>query len=135
MVRKHHKRARVAAILTAASTIIGVGTAARPASASALFFCYPEYKTIPASQLGNYDVIRVLNTWVKRSTQLFPHDGVAALALSSPAAPAPPARTSAAATAKTLLLIDIGCSLLHGAAVPRARLTCASLLKVIRSTQ
>src|SRR5271155_6082016 len=43
--------------------------------------------------------------------QLWPHDGVAALALSAPAAPRPPTRVSVAVAASTLLLMDMDGSL------------------------
>ena len=51
------------------------------------------------------------NSWLKMSTQVPPHDGVAAFAVaavpSTPAVPTPPTRASVAAVASTLLLMDI----------------------------
>src|ERR1700740_2566775 len=51
------------------------------------------------------------NSWLKMSTQVVPHDGVAAFAVaavpSTPAVPTPPTRASVAAVASTLLLMDI----------------------------
>src|SRR5579862_3039974 len=51
------------------------------------------------------------NSWLKMSTQVPPHDGVAAVAVaavpSTPAVPTPPTRASVAAVASTLLLMDI----------------------------
>src|SRR5579859_820507 len=51
------------------------------------------------------------NSWLKMSTQVPPHDGVAAVAVaavpSTPAVPTPPTRASVAAVARTLLLMDI----------------------------
>jgi hypothetical protein len=71
MARKSIKRALTTVILVAASLGVGIGAAAQPASAAAkpvgpagVFLCYPMYKTIPDSQLGNYDVITILSTWV-----------------------------------------------------------------------
>jgi hypothetical protein len=52
----------------------------------------------------------VPNWWLKMSMQELPHDGVAALAvpaLSAPATPTPPTKVSVAATASTLLLMDM----------------------------
>jgi hypothetical protein len=47
------------------------------------------------------------------SLQLFRQEGVAPLAASGTAAPTPPARVIVAATAKTLLFIDMGYFLLR----------------------
>ena len=51
------------------------------------------------------------NSWPKMSTQVVPHDGVAAFAVaavpSTPAVPTPPTMASVAAVASTLLLMDI----------------------------
>src|ERR1700733_1107242 len=56
------------------------------------------------------------------STQLWPHDGVAALAVpavSVPARPAPPTMVSVAAAASTLVLMDMeGCSSLNSQLYP-----------------
>ncbi len=50
------------------------------------------------------------NSWPKMSTQVGPHDGVAASAVaavpSTPAVPTPPTVASAATAASTLLLMD-----------------------------
>src|ERR1035438_2880427 len=64
----------------------------------------------------------LLNDRLKTSMQLWPHDGVAAVADSVLAAPTPPTSVSAAAVAKTLLLIDMKL-LLGTATVPCARLS------------
>ena len=51
------------------------------------------------------------NSWLKMSTQVLPHDGVAAFAVaavpSTPAVPTPPTTASVAAVASTLLLMDM----------------------------
>ncbi len=51
------------------------------------------------------------NSWLKMSTQVNPHDGVAAFAVtavpSTPAVPTPPTMVSTAAVASTLLLMDM----------------------------
>src|SRR5580658_5398549 len=68
------------------------------------------------------------NSWLKMSTQVLPHDGVAAVAVaavpSTPAVPTPPTRASVAAVASTLLLMDIKRSSRGtSTAVPCARLS------------
>ena len=94
---------------------------------------WPTFSPWRSTSTTKFGLWCVPNWWLNTSGQLLPHDGVAALA--APAvraadAPTPPTRVSAAAAAKTLLLMDMKSSFLEPQPYPAhgCRSTTASTL-------